>query len=222
MSTILSNGVAEVDSDVLNQLRSKHPPRPAAVRLPSMEEIKNEGASWEKESQSMGDMIDTKMDIDMVSEQAANDSVSAEYSSTFPYLVITEEQILTAAKKAKRLTAGGLQQITPWLLRRAFLEDTTNDCAMVACQVATRCGGGDFSTVLGELVAESKLIALYKDDKRKDVRPVSVGCSLRRLLTRAYCAQIREIISSHVQGSQLGVLKGGYEVGIHAMRVMTT
>ena len=121
----------------------------------------------------MGDMIDTKMDIDMVSEQAANDSVSAEYSSTFPYLVITEEQILTAAKKAKRLTDGGLQQITPWLLRRAFLEDTTNDCAMVACQVATRCGGGDFSTVLGELVAESKLIALYMDDKRKDVRPVA-------------------------------------------------
>ena len=69
--------------------------------------------------------------------------------------------------------------------------------------------------MLGELVAESQLIALYKDDKRKDVRPVSVGCSLRRLVTRAYCSQIREIITSHVQGSQLGVLKGGYEIGIH-------
>ena len=70
----------------------------------------------------------------------------------------------------------------------------------------------------GELVAESKLIALYKDDKREDVRPVSIGCSLRRLLTRAYCAQIRDIITSYVQSSQIGVLKGGYEVGVHAMR----
>ena len=39
-------------------------------------------------------------------------------------------------------------------------------------------------------------------------------------MTRAYCTQIHEIITSHVQGSQLGVLKGGYEIGIHAMREM--
>ena len=116
------------------------------------------------------------------------------------------------------MTSGGLQQITPWLLKRAFTEDTTNDCALIAGQVATRWGRGDFSKQLGELVAESKLIALYKDDKKVDVRPVSVGCSLRRLLTRSYCSQIRDIITSHVQSSQLGVLKGGYEVGFHSMR----
>ena len=102
------------------------------------------------------------------------------------------------------MTSGGLQQITPWLLKRALLEDTTNECAMIAGQVATRWGRRDFSTVLGELVAESHLIALWKDDKRKDVRPVSVGCSLRRLLTRAYCAQIRELITSHVKATQIG------------------
>ena len=47
---------------------------------------------------------------------------------------------------------------------------------------------------------------------------MSVGCSLRRLLTRAYCAQIKGIITSLVEASQLGVLRGGYEVGVHAMR----
>ena len=96
----------------------------------------------------------------------------------FPSLVINAEQILNAAKKAKRLTSGGLQQISPWLLKRAFLEDTTLECATIAGQLATRWGRGDFATVLGELVAESQLIALYKDDKRKDVRPISVGCAL--------------------------------------------
>ena len=219
MSAILSNGVAKVDSEVLNQLRAKHPTRPAAVRLPPIEVIKAERATWQVNADFGEDEMDHKDDIVQPEGSESADEVSAaENTERFPYLVINKDQLLAAAKKAKRLTAGGLQQITPWLLKRAFLEDTTNDCAMTAAQVATRWGRGDFSTVLGELVAESQLIALYKDDKRTDVRPVSVGCSLRRLLTRAYCAQIRDIITSHVKASQIGVLKGGYEVGVHSMR----
>ena len=31
-------------------------------------------------------------------------------------------------------------------------------------------------------------------------------------------AQIRDTITAHVQSSQIGVLKGGYEVGVHSMR----
>ena len=65
------------------------------------------------------------------------------------------------------MTSGGLKQITPWLLKRAIIEDTTNDCAMVAGQVATRWGRGDFSAVLGELVAQSQLIALIRMIKGK-------------------------------------------------------
>ena len=111
-----------------------------------------------------------------------------------------------------------MQQISPWLLKRAFIEDKTVECATFAGQVATRWGRGDFATALGELVAESQLIALYKDEKRKDVRPVSVGCALRRLLTRAYCGQVWGLINAYIQATQIGVMKGGYEVGVHAMR----
>ena len=75
---------------------------------------------------------------------------------------------------------------------------------------------------MGELVAESQLIALWKDAAKTDVRPVGVGCALRRLLTRAYCIQTRAKIIEHVQESQLGVLKGGYEVGVHSMRELAT
>ena len=181
-----------------------------------MEKIEVERATWEVDSDALENM---DMDKDSKLETEPEDSV--ENPTSFPYLIINKEQILAAAKKAKRMTSGGIQQITPWLLKRAFIEDTTDDCAMTAAQVATRWGRGDFSSALGELVAESKLIALYKDDRRKDVRPVSVGCSLRRLLTRAHCAQIRDIITSHVKSSQIGVLKGGYEVGVHAMRELT-
>ena len=73
-------------------------------------------------------------------------------------------------------------------------------------------------TVAWVSLLQKQLIALYKDDKKIDVRPVSVGCALRRLLTKAYCAGIRDQIMEHVQESQLGMLKVGYEIGVHAMR----
>ena len=130
----------------------------------------------------------------------------------------TQEDILSAAKSARRLTSGGLQQITPWHLKRALLADTNKAGAIAASRLATRWARGDFSSSLGELVAEAQLIALYKDKTKTDVRPVGIGCAMRRLLTRAYCAKTKEQIIAHVGKSQLGVLKGGYEVGVHAMR----
>ena len=137
---------------------------------------------------------------------------------TFPSLTESKEEILTAVKSAKRLSSGGLQQITPWLLKRAMTASSNEDCAITAALLATRWARGDFPTELCELAAKSKLIALWKDDKKTDVRPISVGCSLRRLLTKAYCYKIKIRIKNLVQKTQLGVLKGGYEVGIHAMR----
>ena len=215
MAAILSNGVAEVDNAVLDQLKAKHPSRPADVIFPSQEEIMDEETDRGGNSSHDIEMEECKDDVR--SSSVVHDDGAETSRKIFPSLVINAEQILCAAKKAKRMTSGGLQQISPWLLKRAFLEDTTLECATIAGQLATRWGRGDFETVLGELVAESQLIALYKDDKRKDVRPISV-CALRRLLTRSYCAQIRGLINSHVQATQIGVMKGGYEIGIHAMR----
>jgi len=94
MSAILSNGVAKVDSEVLSQLSAKHPSRPRAVRLPTEEEIENErttswpNQSWPNQSEAVSDMTDRKMDMDIGPWQTANEGVSPEYSSNFPYLVI--------------------------------------------------------------------------------------------------------------------------------------
>ena len=85
------------------------------MRLPTEEEIENERTtSWSNQSgpnqsEAVRDMIDRKMDMGIAPRQAANEGVSPEYLNNFPYLVINEEHILAAAKKAKRLTAGGLQ-----------------------------------------------------------------------------------------------------------------
>ena len=43
MSVISSNGVAEVDSEVLDQLKAKHPSRTAAVHFPSKEQTMADG-----------------------------------------------------------------------------------------------------------------------------------------------------------------------------------
>ena len=134
----------------------------------------------------------------------------------FPSISVTGDDILRAVAASKRYTSGGLQQITPWHLKRAFLATADDesaataddDCANKAALLATRWGRGDFSTALGELVAQSKLIALFKDEKRIDVRPISVGCSLRRILTKAYCSRTRARIKAIVHDTQLGVLKG--------------
>ena len=139
----------------------------------------------------------------------------------FPSISVNKNDILRAASSAKRYTSGGLQQITPWHLKRALFASSDNDCAIKASLLATRWGRGDFTTHLGELVAESKLIALFKDDKKIDVRPISVGCSLRRLLTKAYCSRTRARVNALVKDTQLGVLKAGYEIGVHAMRSLS-
>ena len=138
----------------------------------------------------------------------------------FPSLTVTANDIRKAAKDVRRLTSGGLQQVTPWHLKRAILASSSEDCATAAAHLATRWSKGDYPLLLGELAAESKLIALFKDERKEDVRPISIGCPLRRLLTKAYCNKIRTEITRIVSPSQLGVLKGGYEIGVHAMRAL--
>ena len=139
-------------------------------------------------------------------------------SLNFPSLTVTADDVRMAVKDVRRLTSGGLQQVTPWHLRRAILASANEDCATAAAHVATRWSKGDYPLPPGELAAESKLIALFKDERKVDVRPISIGCPLRRLLTKAYCNKIRTEIKRIVSPTQLGVLKGGYEIGVHAMR----
>jgi len=222
MTAIRNNGIAAMDDRVLAQLQSKHPMRQQPVALPPMEDINpdigctlnvEEEEIWEEKSE---EFIEEKNSVEKSEEFSRH--VSTVLNSVLSSLTVTADNILTAAKSARRLTSGGLQQISPWHLRRALLADTNQVGAIAASRLATRWARGDFSSSLGELVAETQLIALYKDSSKIDVRPVGIGCALRRLLTRAYCSKSKEKIMAHCRESQLGLLKGGYEVGVHAMR----
>ena len=111
--------------------------------------------------------------------------------ASFSSISVNKDDILKAASNAKRYTSGGLQQITPWHLKRALLATSDEDCAIKAPLLATSWGRGDSTAPLGELVAEAKLIALFKDDKKIDVRPIIIGGSLRCLLTYIVAGQGR-------------------------------
>ena len=113
----------------------------------------------------------------------------------YPSLVVNIEDILQAATDARKLTSGGLQQITPWHLKRAMLSSANDNCARTTAHLATRWDKGDFCLILGELTAKSKLIALHKDENQNDVRPITIGCTLRRLLIKAYCSTVKAQIS---------------------------
>ena len=103
-----------------------------------------------------------RMDIDIDQDRTPVPETENE-KLNYPSLVVKTEDILQAAKNARKLTSGGLQQITPWHLKRAMLSSTNDNCARTAAHLATRWAKGDFCLTLGELAAESKLIALYKD-----------------------------------------------------------
>ena len=212
MTAIRSNGIAAIDDRVLTQLQSKHPMRRKPVALPPIDDDSNPGCDHR------GNVEEEKKEEK--SEEFSR-HVSTILDSVITSVTITADNIISAAKLARRLSSGGLQQITPWHLKRALLADTNMAGALAASQLATRWARGDFSSSLGELVAESQLIVLYKDTSKTHVRPVGsvgIGCALRRLLTRAYCAKTKDKILAHCRKSRLGLLKGGYEVGGHAMR----
>ena len=64
---------------------------------------------------------------------------------------------------------------------------------------------------IGRLTAMCKLVALWKDENKTDVRPIGIRGALRRLLVKAYSNQIKIQLRLIVQDHQLRVLKAGYE-----------
>ena len=113
--------------------------------------------------------------------------------------------VIDAANAARRSTASGLQQITPWLLRRAVENSTNHGVARALAQLATRWGNGELGSLVGALTASGRLLGLFKDEHKKDVSPIVISGSLRRLLTRAYTGGLKAKLRALTADHQLGV-----------------
>ena len=64
-------------------------------------------------------------------------------------------------------------------------------------------------------------IGLWKNEEQTDVRPIAIRIALCRLMCRAVVLAVRGKVDHLLATTgQLGVLRGGYETGVHAVRAL--
>ena len=78
----------------------------------------------------------------------------------------------------------------------------------------------DFDSTFGKLWAKGRWIPLFKNNQDERVRPICVGSSLRRLLTKAYNSHLKSRLETITESHQLGTKRAGYEIGVHAARAI--
>ena len=225
VQAVTSHGVARPEEgDTLAQLRGQHQTRRHQVERPTREWVENERASYETDEKESTPELELSPELPEPGIPSppivrANDP-DPEEKLTFS-ATVTAEEVLAAAKESVKGTTGGLDQLTPWILRRAIEASPGNRLAKVVARIANRTAAGHYSDLGGEIFGACRLIALYKDKNRKKVRPIGIGigAALRRLIAKVLARAVRprfnDLLADH---NQLGVLKGGFEVGIHAMR----
>ena len=185
------------DNTVFPKIDVKHPRRsqPGTTPLPSKEEVLKERRKV--------DPFDPPMDYN-VGNGVFLSSLMEELDSLCVDVSIETESIYESVAKIQRSKAGGLQQITPWLLRRAVQHSRDGSCAKVMARLATRWGLGHFSLLCGELMAAARMIGLWKKDK--DVRPIAIGSALRRIISKAHMLgivpKIRKTLGDQLKGKK--------------------
>ena len=118
MSAMTSFGIANLDDDTVRQLQLQHPSRPRPTVFPTPDEIQEERNVLNPPQPQDSNASDKLRQLRANAE--------AKHDQHWPSMTIGAEAIEKAAMKARRTTSGGLQQITPWLLRRAILADTNH------------------------------------------------------------------------------------------------
>ena len=148
-NALLTCGTAPIDEPVLAQLQSKHPPRKQDPQWPTQIPIQH--GTGNEDSYSMDVDEDSKLNELPMTDRASNSPMCDEQEEprTFPSLTVSKDDILTAVSSSKRLTSGGLQQISPWHLKRAMTATSNEDCATTAALLATQWARGDFPSALG-------------------------------------------------------------------------
>jgi len=228
VSLLQSHGVADPSGDTLNQLRGQHPERRTEITAPSKEWVAAERARYKDSCPEMEQSPEPEsserpsLPVALPHVEPPADEPDADEMVETPVpIIITGDDILASSRFAQKGAGGGLDQDPPWLWRRACENSPGNRLGKVIARVANRALRGHYSEKGGEFFASCRLIALYKDPKQVKVRPIGIGLGLRRLIsktiTRVVRAQVDALLVVH---NQLGVMKAGFEVGLHSLRVL--
>ena len=105
---------------------------------------------------------------------------------------VLNEDILRCARSARKSTRGGLQQISPWVLRQAIESSPSGSCAWAIADLSNRISRGAFDTTIGRLECTAWTVALWKDASHTKIRPISGGGALRKIMVKAHCEQVKD------------------------------
>ena len=170
--------------------------------------MENEGAVSAAESKSLGGSeIRT----------SPRPSVSADASNVPPCLQLTLHDITESIKSFSPGSSCGMDGLSA-----QHLEDMTSPFTgthgprllLKQLDFANLCLAGSVPTLVRPIVYGAKLFALSK--KTGGVRPIAVGCTLRRMIAKAAVRVIKDQLKSTFEQIQLGFgVDGGAEAAAH-------
>ena len=106
------------------------------------------------------------------------------------------------------------------MVRQAVKASVNGSCSLTIAKLSSRKANGDFNRLSGRAFSMMRSIALWKCKEKNAVRPIGIGEALKGIMTRAHCDQVRTLVADFVEKDQLGMMKSGYETGVHAMRAL--
>ena len=114
---------------------------------------------------------------------------------------------------------GGPDKLRPQHLKDLLQHTQTEDTALLSaladfCNLVLR---GDAPEVVRPFFFGASLVALRK--RSGGIRPIAVGCTLRRLVAKVACKQVVDEMAELLAPRQLGYgVSGGSEAAVHAAR----
>ena len=77
---------------------------------------------------------------------------------------------------------------------------------------------GSFNDVLGPNFSTSRGVLIAKDQSRKNVRPIAIGLSFRRICTSIINRKMNEVITGFMSSMNLGNSRNGISIFVHLIR----
>ena len=140
--------------------------------------------------------------------------------STIDPVVATTEMILSAIKTFANGSAGRPDGLGPQHLKD-LTGPSANEGSQLLLTSLTSFTNLLLNTPTPSSIGPSFLGAYLTALKKKDggIRPIAVGCTLRRLVAKVACNMVRPDVSAFLAPCQLGFgVRGGMEAAFHAAR----
>jgi hypothetical protein len=157
-----------------------------------------------------------------VSSNAAPATVQHIHPNSLPPspLIVQNRDIIDAIKSFPAGSAGGIDGMRPQHLKDLTSVHTGDAGQRLVSQLtefANVCLAGDVPTAIRPVFCGASLCALIKKDG--GIRPIAVGCTLRRLVAKSASKSVQEKMAAKLAPIQLGFgVKQGTEAAAHAAR----